>query len=126
LYSFSRPGNNRSRSGGGCSRQCLGDGLLVGLRSGAQVSKCGSNRRRCTTERLRYAASAKGTTEASQKKGAPKAKTGAKTAPTSRKEARREARKQEARDGSKKGAEIELPRRKEGVTAAEIVKRTNC
>jgi hypothetical protein len=81
-------------------------------------------------------ASAKGTTKASQKKGAPKAKTGAKTAaktaPANRKETAAKQvkpaakpRKQEARDGSKKGAVIELLRRKEGVTAAEIAKLTN-
>jgi len=62
---------------------------------------------------------------------APKAKTGAKpaakTAPTSRNEtasklakSAAKPRKPEARDGSKKGAVIELLRRKEGVTAAEI------
>ncbi len=81
-------------------------------------------------------ASAKGTTKASQKKGAPKAKTGektaAKTTPASRKETASKQtkpaakpRKPEARDGSKKGAVIELLRRKEGVTAAEIAKRTD-
>jgi hypothetical protein len=70
-------------------------------------------------------ASAKGTTKACEKKGAPKAKTGAKlaakTAPTSRNEtasklakSAAKPRKPEARDGSKKGAVIELLRRKEG------------
>jgi hypothetical protein len=65
----------------------------------------------------------------------PKAKAGANTAikiaPTSRKDTATKQtkpaakpRKQEARDGSKKGAVIELLRHKEGVTAAEIAKRT--
>ena len=82
-------------------------------------------------------ATAKATTKATQKKAAPKAKTGektaaAKTAPTSRKEtASKQAkpaakpRKPEARDGSKKRAVIELLRRKEGVSAAEVAKLTN-
>ncbi len=76
-------------------------------------------------------APAKGTTKASQKKVAPKAKTGAKPAaaktpaPAS-KQAKPAAkvRKPEARDGSKKSAVIELLRRKEGATAAEIAKIT--
>ena len=79
---------------------------------------------------------AKTTTKATQKKAAPKAKTGAKpaakTAPASRKETgakqakpAAKPRKPEARDGSKKGAVIELLRRKEGVSAAEIAKLTN-
>lgn len=79
---------------------------------------------------------AKATTKASQKKAAPKAKTGAKTAaaktsPASRKETpakqakpAAKPRKPEARDGSKKSAVIEMLRRKEGVTAAEIAKIT--
>lgn len=79
---------------------------------------------------------AKATTKASQKKAAPKAKTGGKpaatkTAPVRRKEtAPKQAkpaakgRKPEARDGSKKSAVIDLLRRKEGATAAEIAKIT--
>lgn len=78
--------------------------------------------------------SAKTTTKATQKKAAPKAKTGAKPAAktscrkeTGAKQAKPAAkpRKPEARDGSKKGAVIELLRRKEGVSAAEIAKLTN-
>jgi hypothetical protein len=81
-------------------------------------------------------APAKGTTKASQKKVAPKAKRGekpaaAKTAPANRKEtAPKQAkpaakgRKPEARDGSKKSAVIELLRRKEGATSGEIAKVT--
>ena len=67
---------------------------------------------------------AKATTKASQKKAAPKAKTGAKpaaakTAPKQAKPAAK-ARKPESWDGSKKSAVIELRRRNEGATAAEI------
>jgi hypothetical protein len=76
---------------------------------------------------------------ASQKKGAPKAKKAAKTAPP-RKEAKTPPKKvakekaptskkaskpvTESRDGSKKGIVIELMRRKEGATLAEIAKAT--
>ncbi len=74
---------------------------------------------------------AKAATKASQKKAAPKAKTGAKpaaaktTAPAS-KQAKPAAkvRKPEARDGSKQSAVLDLLRRKEGATAAEIAKVT--
>ena len=82
-------------------------------------------------------APAKATRKASQKKDAPKAKTGGKhaaaktAAPASRKEAASKqakpaakARKPEARDGSKKSAVLDLLRRKEGATAAEIAKIT--
>jgi hypothetical protein len=73
---------------------------------------------------------ARATTKASQKKAAPKAKTGAKpaaakTAPAPKQaKPAAKARKPEARDGSKKSAVIELLRRKEGATAAEIAKVT--
>jgi hypothetical protein len=73
---------------------------------------------------------AKATTKASQKKAAPKPKTGAKpaaakTAPAPKQaKPAAKARKPEARDGSKKSAVIELLRRKEGATAAEIAKVT--
>ncbi len=73
-------------------------------------------------------APAKATTRATQKKAAPKAKTGKKAAPTLRKEtATKPAKangKSQARDGSKKAAVIQLLRRKEGATAAEIAKLT--
>ena len=83
------------------------------------------------------AASKKG---ASQKKGAPKAKKAAKTAPP-KKEAKTPPKKvakekaptskkaskpvTESRDGSKKGIVIELLRRKDGATLAEIAKATD-
>jgi len=71
---------------------------------------------------------AKATTRATQKKAAPKTKTGKTAAPTPRKEtATRPAKptgKSQARDGSKKAAVIQLHRRKEGATAAEIAKLT--
>lgn len=70
---------------------------------------------------------AKGTTKATQKKAAPKAKPGRKAASTPRKEAATKPAKggkQEARDGSKKATVIQLLRRKEGATAAEIAKLT--
>jgi len=76
---------------------------------------------------------------ASQKKGAPKAKKAAKTAPP-KKEAKTAPKKDakqtakpskqaskpanESRDGSKKGIVIDLLRRKEGATMAEIAKAT--
>jgi len=71
---------------------------------------------------------AKATNKATQKKAAPKAKTGKKAAPTPRKETAtkpaKAAGKSQARDGSKKAAVIQLLRRKEGATAAEIAKLT--
>jgi DMSO/TMAO reductase YedYZ molybdopterin-dependent catalytic subunit len=72
--------------------------------------------------------SAKATTRTSQKKAAPKAKTSKKVAPMSRKETATKAPKadgkSQARDGSKKADVIQLLRRKEGATAAEIAKLT--
>ena len=60
--------------------------------------------------------------------GRPKAKTGKKAPPTPRKEtatkSAKAAGKLQARDGSKKAAVIQLLRRKEGATAAEIAKLT--
>ena len=74
---------------------------------------------------------ARATTKASPKKAALKAKTGAKpaaaktTAPASKQaKPAAKARKPEARDGSKKSAVLDLLRRKEGATAAEIAKVT--
>jgi hypothetical protein len=82
-------------------------------------------------------ASTRATTKASPRKGAPKAARGgrpaaAKTAPATRKaEATKpakataaKARMPEARDGSKKSAVLDLLRRKDGATAAEIAKST--
>ena len=69
----------------------------------------------------------KTTTKATQKKAAPKAKAGKKAASTPRKGAATKPAKggeQEARDGSKKATVIQLLRRKEGATAAEIAKMT--
>jgi len=71
---------------------------------------------------------AKASTRGTQKKAAPAAKTGKKAAPAPRKETAtkpaKAASKSQARDGSKKAAVIQLLRRKEGATAAEITKLT--
>jgi hypothetical protein len=69
-------------------------------------------------------APAKPTNKATQKKAAPKAKTGKKAAAAPRKETAKAAGKTQARDGSKKAAVIQLLRRKEGATAGEIAKLT--
>jgi hypothetical protein len=72
---------------------------------------------------------AKATTKTSQKKAAPKAKTGAKpaaaTAPAPKaSQARRQGPEAGGAGRSKKSAVVELLRRKEGATAAEIAKVT--
>jgi hypothetical protein len=75
-------------------------------------------------------APAKATTKASQRKGAPKSARGGKPAATMTAPATKpvklaaKASQPEAREGSKKSAVLELLRRKEGATGAEIAKIT--
>ena len=74
-------------------------------------------------------APAKATTKASQKKGAPKTARGGKpatkTAPATKPvKPAAKASQPEARQGSKKSAVLELLRRKDGATGAEIAKIT--